>query len=330
MGAPLLDDYPAIESRSPEEAEHLLRRIYGARRFAVVGDPAEFSVHANNKPINEISLSYCGYGGAVALDFPEAGFARQMFRLSGQGNVKAGLQGPELPVTSSLFLPPDIPLRVHFAEGFEQLLLRIDRVVLTRKLTALLGSEPGASLRFDPKQPDGEHEEALQSLVMSLAHGIHALERYGGSSPVIREFEQTIITTFLYANVNNHSDALRAEPPDAAPWQVRAVEDYISANWDQPIDILKLVEVTGTSARSIFQAFARTRGYSPKVFLKRTRLAHARGRLQSGDPDVSVTAIALSCGFSNLGHFARDYRTFFGELPSETLARQRSKRFRPA
>ena len=84
------------------------------------------------------------------------------------------------------------------------------------------------------------------------------------------------------------------------------------------------------SARSIFQAFARTRGYSPNAFLKRTRLTQARGRLQSGDMDVSVTAIALACGFNNLGHFARDYRTFFGELPSETLARQRSKRPRSA
>ena len=330
IDAPLLDAYPAIASRSPDEAEHLLRRIYGARHFAVAGDRAEFSIHANHKPISDISLSYCGYGGSVDIDFPEAGFARQMFRLSGEGIVQAGLRGPELRVASSLVLPPDIPLKVHFAEGFRQLLLRIDEAALTRKLTALLGSEPGAPVRFDPIQRNGEGDAALRSLVMSLAQGIRALEEYAGSSPVIPEFEQTIITTFLYTNLNNYSRALRAAPRDAAPWQVRAVEDYISGNWQEPLDTRKLVEITGVSARSIFQAFARTRGYSPNAFLKRTRLTQARGRLQSGDMDVSVTAIALACGFNNLGHFARDYRTFFGELPSETLARQRSKRPRSA
>jgi transcriptional regulator GlxA family with amidase domain len=43
--------------------------------------------------------------------------------------------------------------------------------------------------------------------------------------------------------------------------------------------------------------------------------------LASGDPEASVTAVAFVCGFSNLGHFARDYRETFDERPSETLAR---------
>ena len=91
--------------------------------------------------------------------------------------------------------------------------------------------------------------------------------------------------------------------------------------------MLQLVKITGASARSIYQAFARTRGYSPKAFLKQMRLKQARSRLQSNDPDVSVTAIALSCGFNNLGDFARDYRELFGELPSETLAKHRPAHF---
>jgi len=57
------------------------------------------------------------------------------------------------------------------------------------------------------------------------------------------------------------------------------------------------------------------------------------GYFALGDEDVflivdapdhaSVTAIALLCGFSNLGHFASAYRTRFGELPSQTLHRSR-------
>jgi transcriptional regulator GlxA family with amidase domain len=32
-----------------------------------------------------------------------------------------------------------------------------------------------------------------------------------------------------------------------------------------------------------------------------------------------VTQIELKCGFQNPGHFARDFRLAFGELPSKIL-----------
>jgi transcriptional regulator GlxA family with amidase domain len=50
--------------------------------------------------------------------------------------------------------------------------------------------------------------------------------------------------------------------------------------------------------------------------------------LEQSDRETSVTQIALKCGFQNPGHFARDFRLAFGELPSEALKRS-SKRSRP-
>jgi transcriptional regulator GlxA family with amidase domain len=47
--------------------------------------------------------------------------------------------------------------------------------------------------------------------------------------------------------------------------------------------------------------------------------------LEQADSQSSVIQIALKCGFQNAGHFARDYRVTFGELPSATL--QRAKRW---
>nr|WP_276328826.1 helix-turn-helix domain-containing protein [Bradyrhizobium erythrophlei] len=45
----------------------------------------------------------------------------------------------------------------------------------------------------------------------------------------------------------------------------------------------------------------------------------ARELLEQSGGEVSVTQIALKCGFQNPGHFARDFRLAFGELPSEIL-----------
>jgi AraC-like DNA-binding protein len=322
-----LEHYQSMLTQSPDEAKHWLYRAYGVREFSVIGSTSNFFAQSNHKPIRDISLAYCAYGGTVELEFPESKFARQLFPLFGKGFVQVGRSDTRLQIDDSLPLPAGQPIKYRYTEEFQQIVLRVDEIALINKLTALLGSEPGAPIRLDWEQPAGEERMALRNLVMYLVQAIHPLEKCGVFSPVISEIEQTIITTFLYANRSNYSDLLRASPKDAAPWQVRAVEDYILSNWNQPIDMLQLVKITGASARSIFQAFARTRGYSPKVFLKRARLTHARARLQSSSPDTSVTAVALSCGFHNLGHFARDYQAFFGELPSETLAKQR--RLRP-
>lgn len=306
-----------------------MRGVYGARSFAVIGDQSGLFVHSNHKPINDISLSYFGVGGAVDVDFPEAGFVRQSFRIAGEGIVQAGPNTPALHMDCALAFPAHRGLKVRYSDTFQHLVLRIDEAALFKKLTALLGCEPNAPLQCDAGEPAGEKKFVLRNLVAYLAREIHTLEEYAGSSPIIGELEQAIITTFLYTNHSNYSELLRATPKDAAPWQVRAVEDYILANWDKPIDMLRLVVITGASARSIFRAFAQARGYSPMVFLKRTRLTHARSRLQSGDPNTSVSAVALACGFQNLGNFAHDYRSLFGELPSETLVNTRSARPTP-
>lgn len=323
---PRLEHYPAISTRSADEARDQMRSAYGLRDLTVIGDKSEFSAQSNHKFIKDILLAYCAFDGTVELEFPEARVARQLFCLSGDGVARGRNSDPDLRLGRSLPLPIGQPVKFRYKGNYQHLVLRVQETALTKKLTALLGYEPNMPLEVRWAQPVGQENEALRSLVFYLAQSISTLEKCSVFCPVISELEQTVITTYLYANQSNYSDLLRASPKDVAPWQVRAVEDYIASHWDKPIDILQLVEITGASARSIYQTFARTRGYSPKVFLKRTRLGHARAKLQSSDPEASVTAIALSCGFNNLGHFARDYREFYGELPSETLARQRPMR----
>jgi transcriptional regulator GlxA family with amidase domain len=105
---------------------------------------------------------------------------------------------------------------------------------------------------------------------------------------------------------------------------VRRAEDYIEAHWDQPITVEALALVTNSSARSVFHTFKQSRGYSPMAFVKQVRMRHARRMLAHPLPATSVTDVAFACGFSNLGHFAEDYCTQFGERPLQTLNAARS------
>ena len=136
---------------------------------------------------------------------------------------------------------------------------------------------------------------------------------------VLAEYEQLVMVTFLTANRHNFSHLLERPQPAPGPWQVRLVEEYIEANWKMPLSIESLAAVTGGSARSIFKAFKEARGVSPMAFVKRVRLTQARRMLQAPAEVTSVIDVAFQCGFLNPGHFARDYRLAFGELPSQTL-----------
>ena len=104
---------------------------------------------------------------------------------------------------------------------------------------------------------------------------------------------------------------------------VRRIEEFIEAHWQEAITIERLAAEVGVSARAIFRAFERSRGYSPMAFAKAIRLKRAREILTSGDPRVSVTATAFQSNFASPSRFAKDYREAFGELPSETMFRMR-------
>jgi AraC-like DNA-binding protein len=203
------------------------------------------------------------------------------------------------------------------------LALRIDTQELTRKLGTLLGYQPKGSLRFETAQ--NNHRSELQSFKRMVTFAADELDRTRAAlpKPVLDEMEQSLVVGFLSCNRNEFSDLLTNPVRQIAPWQVRLVEEYVEANWNRALTLEALSAATGASTRAIFNSFKKSRGYSPMVFLKQVRLRHANEMLSTADGGASVTAVAFACCFLNVGHFARDYRAVFGELPSETLARGR-------
>jgi transcriptional regulator GlxA family with amidase domain len=183
----------------------------------------------------------------------------------------------------------------------------------------LLGFKPKGALAFAPAMRlDDPKTRGLLQMVTFLAKQLDSTSTVLPPL-VLHELEQAITVAVLCAGRHSFSQLFEDQartPPSGA---VLRAEEFIQANWNRPIRIDELVAVTDVSARSLFKAFKRTRGYSPIAFAKMVRLKQARQMLQGGDPDISVTGIAFKCGFGNLGHFAADYRRAFGELPSETL-----------
>ena len=97
-------------------------------------------------------------------------------------------------------------------------------------------------------------------------------------------------------------------------------------NWleNHPNRIPRIDELSGdlnVSSRQLYRAFNAEVGMSPAKYLRRYRLTRARLKLLDADPvESTVTSVAYSLGFWELGRFSVDYRRLFGESPSKTLS----------
>lgn len=87
-----------------------------------------------------------------------------------------------------------------------------------------------------------------------------------------------------------------------------------------------LCRAAGVSERTLAYAFRESVGTSPMGFVRRLRLHRVRAELLMAEPgSLTVTTVAHALGFFEHGQFSAAYARAFGELPSETLARQANR-----
>src|SRR3954454_14110350 len=101
---------------------------------------------------------------------------------------------------------------------------------------------------------------------------------------------------------------------------VARVDDFLRDNINEPITVGDLSRMAGVSERTLRSAFHDVLGISPKQWALKQRLTAAHEALLAADPTTTtVTEVAMSYGFFELGRFAGRYRMTFGQMPSETL-----------
>lgn len=91
---------------------------------------------------------------------------------------------------------------------------------------------------------------------------------------------------------------------------VRAME----ANVAEPLTLERLAQVAGVSARQLNRLFTEKLGRSTMRYYRELRLDKAQSLLRNSP--LSMTEIALACGFASSSHFSRAYAESFGQPPS--------------
>jgi hypothetical protein len=231
-----LRQFPVVETHDPAIMQEMLVTQYGASRFEV-HDATDFSGRMYYAPLGAVSLGVCAYSTPVSLEFPESGFVRLQIAIAGSAAMVIGNRATEISVAQAAITPAHRANRIDFGAGFQQLFVRIEIGALERKLVALLGARPRRPIEFSWALPDGQPH--FRSFKEMIAFAARQLALTSANPPVLllSQIEQALIAGFLETVPNSYSDALQRQPADIAATQVRRVEEYIDANWQQPITV---------------------------------------------------------------------------------------------
>jgi AraC-like DNA-binding protein len=315
-----LHRFPVFRTSNPEELRQLSSTLLGAVRIDL-RNIDRFEARVNLVQLRTIGLAF----GATSCDLAADNFGTDFIRLqiARKGRATASAAGKTTDINARQFAitPAEVDSRTVCEAGHERLTLRLNQQALLQKLPALLGVRPKGELTFEPAiDADQPYAQSLSQLIHFLSQQLDSTASILPAA-VCHELEQALQIGFLFASRHSFSHLLEKPENLPAARLVRRLEEFIEAHWQDAITIERLAAEAGVSSRAIFRAFERSRGYSPMAFAKAVRLRRAREILVSGDPSVTVLATAFKCNFASPGHFARDYRDAFGELPSETVSR---------
>jgi AraC-like DNA-binding protein len=90
-----------------------------------------------------------------------------------------------------------------------------------------------------------------------------------------------------------------------APWQLRRAEALMSENLSVQVPLDQVAEECGLSVRHLARAFRQSTGVPPHRWLLDRRVKRAKELLP--DSKLSLSDVALACGFGDQSHFTRTF-----------------------
>ena len=319
-----LANHPRLLSRDIDQIHHHMTRMFCPHELRLEGGSPPIDFRHHHASLQSVTFNATDYGnpyGRVVVNIPPMdSIYLVQFSLAGVAQIRHDNETFELKPGHMSVLNPGVRLRQTFADGYKHFTVKLSKGGLEAVLAQELGFRPG-DLRFcsTPVRLEGAavaFAQLVRTICDDLEHGSSAF----GHSRAVGAVEQALQRLLLAAVPHNHTELFDTPVSTPAPFYVRRVEEFIHQHASDPITLEEMITVSGVSARSLHTGFRRFRGTTPMSYLKNCRLVLAHRQLREGaESGLTVTEVALACGFTHLSKFARDYYERFGERPSATL-----------
>ena len=220
------------------------------------------------------------------------------------------------------------PGGIHSTKGTDKDVMSVafDRSAMERALAALTQADPPAMAGLSavlrvPGALSAQSKGLMQSLMATLIHEPENLDNPAAAVALTQCLQTMLLNTLEAASPARTIRSARTAVSQSKV--LRRAAEYLEANAGTNVYVADLCQSTGVSIRSLEKIFRSHFGMPAMRYLKLQRFHQARKMLRDPSSGIdSVKAASLTCGFWELGRFAGEYRTLFGELPSATLARR--------
>ena len=205
------------------------------------------------------------------------------------------------------FVPAGVQFLMRARTEFELLGCALDST-LVNGIDAELDRRPAGELRLRTNFNDTAAQQLLKLLQAD----------FGSESPAGKLYTDHLIHALAYRVLVLSRDALPSgatKPASGLPSRIlKRVVDKMRV-LDSQLGLQSLAQESGYSRVHFIRMFKAATGQSPHNYLLNMRVERVRELLSK--PALSLTDIALECGFSSHSHMTRVFRQFFGVTPSE-------------
>ena len=317
---PPLDRTPLLESDNYEEAEMMLTQLIGPCKSEFLEPHSCFLTRYYYAPFHQSSMVYLQWQGAQKLIRNQPDYL-YVFYLPIEGFIKEKINQLD-PILSSdkvahLFTPQQNLVGEISSQG-QGISVCILRQRLQQEMAKLLNNSLNSLISFQPEV----------DLTTAFGHSLKELilfswQATAQNSLFLPQLEQTLLTGLLQYHYHNYSAALQKKEGMVSDRQVYLAKEFMRANLQKPISLGDIASAIGVSGRSLQRSFAKYCGCSPIEFLRQARLDSLHQELSQGIPLLGISDLMLKYQFSHLGRCSQSYHQRFGELPSETVHKNR-------
>jgi len=314
-----------VEDRHADSVYEFMEGICGPHQLNIFHKrELSFSYIGNAAPSANLTFGYLEYGTDVSVNM-QADIEHYTVNLPLRGSLIVTVD--ELKVCSNpqraILLSPGKQISIDIDRDWRSVFITIDRRIMELALSQLIGQRLKRPLMFDTEMPMDTGVSA--SWWRTAEHYLKEIATEGGvlSHPhVAKELELSLIRALLITHQNNYSDEIARNLPEMMPRYLQRAVRYIEENYQDGIHLDALRKVTAVSADKLCSGFKEFSGVTPMGYLKKIRLLKAREQFMTLELDKTVSTVAFEVGFNHLGRFSVEYRSAFGESPTETISRR--------